>query len=57
MNTKRILTLLLALLMAASVLFATVSCGVTDDVRFALRDLTGCPVEVVDEDFAGGKKP
>ena len=31
MNTKRILTLLLALLMAASVLFATVSCGVTDD--------------------------
>ena len=32
-------------------------CGVTDDVRFALRDLTGCPVQIVDEDFAGGKKP
>lgn len=26
-------------------------CGTTDDVRFALRDLTGCPVELVDEDF------
>ena len=26
-------------------------CGVTDDVRFAMRDLTGCPVEIVDEDF------
>ena len=26
-------------------------CGVTDDVRYALRDLTGCPVEIVDEDF------
>ena len=32
-------------------------CGVTDDVRFALRDLTGCPVQIVDEDFAGGKEP
>ena len=26
-------------------------CGVTDDVRYALRDLTGCPVQIVDEDF------
>ena len=26
-------------------------CGLTNDVRFALRDLTGCPVELVDEDF------
>ena len=26
-------------------------CGTTDDVRCALRDLTGCPVELVDEDF------
>ena len=26
-------------------------CGTTDDVRFALRDLTGRPVELVDEDF------
>ena len=26
-------------------------CGTTDDVRSALRDLTGCPVELVDEDF------
>jgi len=25
-------------------------CGTTDDVRCALRDLTGCPVEIVDED-------
>lgn len=25
-------------------------CGTTDDVRYALRDLTGCPVELVDED-------
>ena len=26
-------------------------CGTTEDVRAALRDLTGCPVEIVDEDF------
>lgn len=26
-------------------------CGVTDDVRFALRDLTGLPLELVDDDF------
>ena len=28
-------------------------CGTTDDVRCALRDLTGQPVEIVDEDFGG----
>lgn len=26
-------------------------CGTTDDVRFALRDFLGAPVEIVDEDF------
>ena len=35
-------------------------CGTTDNVRFALRDLTGCPAEIVDEDFkeedANGKR-
>lgn len=30
-------------------------CGTTSDVRFALRDLTGCPVELVDEDFGDSK--
>ena len=29
-------------------------CGTTDDVRFALRDFLGTPVEVVDEDFETG---
>ena len=29
-------------------------CGTTDDVRCALRDLTGRPVEVMDEDFETG---
>ena len=29
-------------------------CGVTDNVRFALRDLTGRPVEIVDDDFEKG---
>lgn len=32
-------------------------CGTTDDVRCALRDLTGCPVELVDEDFEKEGKP
>lgn len=31
-------------------------CGLTDDVRFALRDLTDCPVEIVDEDFGKEKE-
>ena len=31
-------------------------CGTTDDVRFALRDLTGCPIELVDEDFGKDEK-
>ena len=26
-------------------------CGLTDDVRFALRDIFGDPVQIVDEDF------
>ena len=26
-------------------------CGTTDDVRFALRDFLGNPVEIVEEDF------
>lgn len=26
-------------------------CGTTDDVRCAMRDLTGLPLELVDEDF------
>lgn len=26
----------------------------TDDVRFALRDFLGAPVEIVDNDFEGG---
>ena len=26
-------------------------CGTTDDMRAALRDLFGLPVEIVDEDF------
>ena len=26
-------------------------CGVTDDVRFALRDLTGLPLELDDDDI------
>ena len=26
-------------------------CGTTDDVRYALRDFLGVPVEIVDEDF------
>ena len=29
-------------------------CGTTDDVRFALRDFLGVPVEVVDDDFETG---
>lgn len=29
-------------------------CGTTSDVRFALRDFLGVPVEVVDEDFETG---
>lgn len=29
-------------------------CGTTGDVRFALRDFLGVPVEVVDEDFETG---
>lgn len=29
-------------------------CGTTGDVRFALRDFLGTPVEVVDEDFETG---
>ena len=29
-------------------------CGTTDDVRFALRDFLGAPVEIVDDDFEGG---
>ena len=29
-------------------------CGTTDDVRFALRDFLGVPVEVVEEDFETG---
>lgn len=28
-------------------------CGTTDDVRFALRDFLGDPVEIVDEEFGG----
>ena len=30
-------------------------CGVTEDVRFALRDFLGVPVEIVDEDFGKGE--
>ena len=29
-------------------------CGTTSDVRFALRDFLGAPVEVVEEDFETG---
>jgi len=30
-------------------------CGTTDDVRCALRDFFGLPVEIVEEDFEHGK--
>lgn len=31
-------------------------CGITDDVRAALVDLTGLPVQIVDEDFRKEEK-